>query len=399
MAAVGFPTLARVYAPFVVLPAALLWLAWAGFRPRRMADSPLALLAVYGLIGMVAGLAWSPWLEYAQYWATAYLATVGVCLAASRSSGAVTKATALLLATWVATATVAAGVTVKGSGTIFGDAPTAYGIINDLEGASRASGVGRWAGVSALVAIVWAMHLGSRIARAVLLAGAGVGLYVVYRVQSRGAVFAAAAGLLFLLCLDKQRRRWALPSLVIAVFFMAAFDAGGMLPEKILNYLNRGGSEESLYTLGGRTNYYREGWEAFKKDPFFGRGFWADRLTGIGHIHDGPLEALLTAGLAGFVAYLWAWIAGWRLFARLWRRRRRLLKAQVRELAACGAVLTFFTLRAIPEITGAGYEPDLLILCAAYAYLEAVHARGPGMRERAAVLTRRPGAQVSPASA
>jgi peptidoglycan/LPS O-acetylase OafA/YrhL len=104
---------------------------------------------------------------------------------------------------------------------------------------------------------------------------------------------------------------------------------------------------------------------------------------------------LLTAGLVGFIPYLWSWIAGWGLFARLWRCRDQFSRERVRELGACGAVMAFLTLRAIPETTGASYEPDLLILCAVYAYLEAVDAGDPGRGRPVRVLLGQPDAQKS----
>jgi hypothetical protein len=42
--------------------------------------------------------------------------------------------------------------------------------------------------------------------------------------------------------------------------------------------------------------------------------------------------------------------------------------------------MAFFTVRAIPETTTAGYAPDLLIMAAVYAYLSALAAAKPGGR-------------------
>jgi hypothetical protein len=239
-------TVGRVYAPFGVLVVGALWVMLSRARRRRLRRSPLALLGLYGLLGMAAGMAWSPGLEYALYWSVAYLAAVAVCVAACTGRKTRSKATVLLVATWGATAVVAAGVTAKGSSSIFGDAPTAYFVIDELGGASRSSGVGRWAGVTALVAIVWALHQRHWIAQVVLLAGAGVGLYVVYRVQSRGAVFAAVAGLLFLLCLDKRRRRWGLPLLATAIVLTLALDTGSSGRQRIWRPTSTSGKGKRL---------------------------------------------------------------------------------------------------------------------------------------------------------
>jgi len=65
-------------------------------------------------------------------------------------------------------------------------------------------------------------------------------------------------------------------------------------------------------------------------------------------------------------------LTGWWLWLKLWRAKRRLL-AEDRELVfECGLVMAFFTMRAIPETTTAGYAVDLLVMAACYCYLESV---------------------------
>ena len=42
------------------------------------------------------------------------------------------------------------------------------------------------------------------------------------------------------------------------------------------------------------------------------------------------------------------------------------------HLLECGAVMMFFTVRAIPETTTASYAVDLLVMVAVYVYLESL---------------------------
>ncbi|HEY1206217.1 MAG: O-antigen ligase family protein [Bryobacteraceae bacterium] len=373
-----FLVLARVYAPGAVLILALLRLL--DYRLRlSILDSPLTLLALYGTVSLVAGTA-SPDPRYATYWSIAFLATVVTYRLVGTAPVPERVARLLLLGTWFATLVVAAGAAAYGKTSIFGSSQSGYDINLELNEMSRSSGVARWAAVGALVLLLRAFYVRWWPIRGVLLAGFGMGLFIVYRMQSRGAVFGCFAALLFIAALQPRLRTSALVLLPITLLLMVGSDTAQILPEKVIVYLERGQTESGLYTMGGRTEYYAQGWEAFLQAPLLGRGQWADRLLLIGHIHNSFLEAALSAGVIGFVPYVLSWIAGWLLFFRLWRQRDSLWRHDRIALLECGATMAFFTVRAIPETTTAGYAPDLLIMAAVYAYLSALAAAKPGGR-------------------
>lgn len=364
---------ARVFAPVAVLVAALALLR--GSVRLSVVGSPVALLAIYGLVALFAGIL-SPSPEWALYWSVAFLATLAVCGAVLTSAESAGGAAVFLWSTWIATAIVAVGVSWRGGDLIFGSSGSAYGIDVMLRGQIISSGAARWAAVAAFVALTRSLFAGSWLVRIPLLAAAGAGLFVVYRMQSRGAVFGSVAAFLFLLYLSRRFRGFVLPLLVVAIMAMIVQEALGGAGNAIFDYLKRGGSDENLYSMTGRTWYYSLGWTAFLDAPLIGRGQWADRLLGIGHIHNSYLQALLNAGIVGSLPYFLSWLAGWSLFFRLWRRHEALPFYHRVSLVECGAVMMFFTLRSIPETTTASYAPDILIMGAVYTYMECLALAG-----------------------
>jgi O-antigen ligase len=111
---------------------------------------------------------------------------------------------------------------------------------------------------------------------------------------------------------------------------------------------------------------------AFSDSPFFGRGQWTDRLVIFEHVHNSFLQALLNGGIVGATPYFASWIAGWILFFRLRNKWNWLSKEDRLCLLESGAVMMFFTVRAIPETTTASFAVDLMVMVAIYVYFEAL---------------------------
>ena len=252
------------------------------------------------------------------------------------------------------------GIIRTGGDAVWAGGAKSYGIENRIDVIS--SGVSRWGAVCALVSLALSLQIRSLLPRLALLAVTAAGFVMVYKMQSRGSVFGTVAGVLFLLLIERRTRRWFVPALLFAILAVYAYDYRHEVTSNVMNYMERGGGKNSLYTMTGRTDVWEEGWQAFHEAPFLGRGQWADRLLGIGHAHNTVVEALLNGGIVGFIPYLLSWVAGWRLFFRLWKRRRFLSTLDRMSLLQCGAVLAFFTARAVPETTTASYSPDLLMM-------------------------------------
>ena len=111
------------------------------------------------------------------------------------------------------------------------------------------------------------------------------------------------------------------------------------------------------------------------ENPILGQGNWADRLTIGEHVHNTYLQALMNAGIVGFVPFMMSWIVGWVLFYRLYRMRAWMEPEDRQLFLEAAAVMTFFTVRSIPETTTASFSVDSMIMVPVYLYLFVLHQR------------------------
>lgn len=324
---------------------------------------------VYGAFATFAAI-FSPEPMWALYWSIAFLATILAAWTFVDRRDSVESARQLLQVTWVATFIVAAIIGYQSRNSVFGSAATGYGAIGELKGLSRSSGVARWAAVPGLVCMVRAYHTRRFILIAFYLGVAAVSFFIVYRMQSRGAIFGSVAALLFALLVSSRMRRFALPAATLAIMVIIIINSPGIVSNRVTTYLARGQTREQFLSMTGRTRAYEHGIAAFLDAPFFGRGQWADRLIIGEHAHDSFLQALLNGGILGGIPYFASWVTGWILFYKLQKRSARLNPDDRLHLIECGAVMMFFTVRAIPETTTASFAVDLLVMVAVYVYLE-----------------------------
>ena len=255
-------------------------------------------------------------------------------------------------------------------GAAFGSAASGYFVNIDLNGQAQSAGVARWAAVPGLVCVIKAFHTRRPALIALYLAVAAGAFFIVYRMQSRGAIFGLAAALVFALLTASRLRQYALPYILLAAVVLVALEPPAMVSDRVTKYLERGQSEEEFRSMTGRTQIYENGIAAFWDAPLLGRGQWADRLIIGTHVHNSYLQALLNAGILGGIPYVASWIAGWALFFRLLKRRRLLRPKDRTALLEAGTVMMFFTVRSIPETTTASFAVDLLVMAAVYVYLE-----------------------------
>ncbi len=376
-------SLIRSILPFVVLPVSVLLLARSA-KLHLPGASPSRFLLIYGAFATFSSV-FSPKPLWALYWSTAFLATIVAAWTFIDRRESIESARQLLLITWIATFFVALILGYLARGSIFGDSESGYGVITELNGLSRSSGVARWAAVPGLVCLVRAYYTRRRSLIALYLCAAAISFFIVYRMQSRGAVFGAAAAVAFVLLVASRLRRYALPFALVAFIAILYIDPGGTVSGHVGKYLKRGESTEEFDSMTGRTRAYEEGLSAFEEAPFFGSGQWSDRLHIGEHVHNSFIQAALNSGIFGTIPYIGSWIAGWILFYRLNSKGVQLKPEDRTHLMECGAVMMFFTVRAMPETTTASYAPDLLIMVATYVYLEALAVAALRKRLRGAL--------------
>lgn len=360
--------LIRSVLPFIVLPV-------AGFlliRRRKLhlpRSAPSRLLMVYGAFSAFAAI-FSPEPLFALYWSVAFLATILAAWTFIDRRNSLESARQLLVVTWVATFIVAAIIGYQTRTVVFGDAPTGYGIIRELNGLSRSSGVARWAAVPGLVCIIRAYH-SRRFNLIVFYLGiAAISFFIVYRMQSRGAIFGVVAALLFTLLISSRMRRYALPFAALAIVLILIIGSPETVSSRVATYLARGETKEQFISMTGRTRAYELCLAAFQEAPILGRGQWTDRLAVGVYSHNSYLQALLNGGIIGIIPYIASWIYGWVLFYRLQKRAAQISQEDRVLLLEAGTVMMFFTVRSIPETTTASFAVDLLVMVAMYVYLE-----------------------------
>jgi O-antigen ligase len=358
--------LVRATLPFGVLPVATFIL----LRRRKLRlpkQAPSRYLMAYGVLALLATV-FSPIPPWSLYWSCTFLAAILAAWTFVDRPDALESARWLLLATWVATFLVAATIGYMTHGRVFTE--TGSDVLSDLNGLSRSSGVARWAAVPGLVCLVRAYYTRGWSLIAFYLAGAAVSFSIVYRMQSRGAVFGVLAALVFALLVSTKMRRYALPFAFIALVVIMILESPTALSNRFTVYIERGQDRAEFLTMTGRTHTYAQGIAAFEDAPILGRGQWADRLVFHGHVHNSFLQALLNAGIIGGIPYFASWITGWMLFYKLQKKSARLIPDDRIHLMECGTVMMFFTVRAIPETTTASFSVDLLVMVAIYVYLE-----------------------------
>jgi len=362
--------LIRSVLPFLVIPAAVFVLIHHKklYLPK---NAPTRLLMVYGAFATLATV-FSPAPVASLYWSTTFLATILAAWTFVEKRDSLESTRQLLQVTWVATFIVAAIIGYQARNSIFGDAVAANNILTDLNGLSRSSGVARWAAVSGLVCLVKAYHTRQRSLIAFYLSAAGVSFFIMYRMQSRGAIFGSTAALLFVLLLSSRMRRYALPFAVVTIVLILMLESPATVSNRVATYVERGQNREQFLSLTGRTRVYRLGFAAFLDAPLLGRGQWADRVIIHEHVHNSFLQALLNAGIIGGVPYFLSWIVGWVLFYRLQKKNIRLSSEDRQCLLEAGTVMMFFTVRAIPETTTASFSVDLMVMVAVYVYIESL---------------------------
>ena len=365
----------RAFFPFIVLFFASLLVAGRQSQGGGL-SGPVRLWLVYGLTGLAA--CWmSPKPYSAVYWAIAYLSVFAAMNSYLKGQDVVGRAMHLNYLSWLVTTVLLAILMVVARDKLFIQGPsglTGYGIVNRMEmvgemAMSRSSGMARFAAVPGIVSFVFLWHgrVWKRFLWAILFFFSGVMIYIM---QSRGAILGFGFAIAFIMLFLDVHTRWV-GALLLVLF--GALLLSDMFPEKmggeVLNHLYRRQSIEELHTLTGRTRAWEYGWQEVMRSPVWGWGFQADRYLIKEHVHNTYLYALMTSGFVGVAAFVgglgWAWLL---FFSNLKsgvadRLGQKVLLIQV------GGLLAFFTARSIPEVSGALFGVDFMVMLPILAYL------------------------------
>ena len=338
-------------------------------------SGPIRLWLFYGYIGMLATIM-SPIPSFAFYWALNYLAVfagLGIYLKDSRLN----TARDLNYLSWGITFGILIVMVFVARDVLFVGSDghlTSYGIhvrVGEVGGMliSRASGFARFAAVPAVASFVmfWGGNLRRKVIGACIFVPSAL---LVWFMQSRGAIFGLAFAMCFVVICLGQRSRWLglFGATFCAIFLWT--DAGS---QKWINYLydhiSRGQAVEEIVSMTGRDRAWHNAWPEIFANPILGQGFQADRLTIDEHVHNTYMYALMTGGFLGAglfcLGLVWAWYLFWLAWRKDWGRQM----GQHDHIVQVGGVLAFFTVRSIPEVSGAYYSIDQFLMVPAIAYL------------------------------
>lgn len=358
---VSFVFALRPFLPLIAAVFALVILKRAGRLSLVLSRGPLLAMALYGLIG---GLFFflSPEPFVSLYWAALFLSAVFVAWVMVNQEDSETRAKALMD---VNTAVIVVLVVFYLFGPLWpilrgAPNPRLYHLPFGL-GTQTANGVGRFAGVLALIAL-------SRLRQPELLKRAlWSGLFIVAVAtlavsESRTAILGFVVGMA-LIILANRKFRWLFVGVPGVLFFLY----------KAWFVWRFRGSFENAFFLTGRETTWRKALDISLSSPFVGHGFHADRLMIEGeHVHMAYLHSLIQSGFLGALLFAGAAVGIWVLIARSRVVQRTAAVGGVENflLTESLAVLGFLAARSFFESTAAFYGVDLLFLVPCMAYVQ-----------------------------
>lgn len=366
----------RTLFPFVVL-------LFAGYamitKPRRggkLLSGPVKLWLVYGAISLFACLM-SPRPLDAAYWAIAYLCVFAAMKSFLQGKDVLGCTMHLNYLSWLITTVFLIVLLIAARDVLFiksGWETTGYGVVVRMKEVgdmpmSRSSGMARFAAVPGVVSFVLLWRSGSwkRLFWTMLLISSGA---LIYLMQSRGAILGFGFALAFVMIFLGIRTR-IIGVVMLLLFGLLLFT--NVIPEEnvenVLNHITRGQNMDELRELQGRTRTWEDGWEEIIKSPILGYGHLADRYLIGEHIHNTYLYALMTSGFYGAAAFAGGLIWAWVLFLRALKTGAADRLGQKVFLIQVGGILAFFSVRSIPEVCGAMFGVDLMVMLPILAYL------------------------------
>ena len=390
---------------------------------------PLGLTMAYGLVGVLAAFR-SPSGWVSLYWSASYLAVPVVLLSVAWGQGGLERIGKYLLGSWFLL--LFAAVVLFGYALIkldFGSAlanPSTLWACDgigswyvDTSGVLRSTGVGRYAAIAALLSLGGLWWRGWRYPAAIILVGS---LALLLSTGARTALVGLMVGAPVVAILYGGKRTVAGLALAAVVVIPLAFTTGFHKPftekclfhgggaltakpririvstsspaqpgetaklDQILNptpvptdlEVEQLSAVGDFFTLTGRTTFWKEGLKLIKKSPVIGYGFHADRMLIGDHIHNSYIYSMLQTGVIGSLAFVAGLILAWVLLIRLLLNIRKIVGLERAILISAAGLAAFFSVRTIPESTGAFFGIDWLILAPILLYLQLLHQKHLG---------------------
>ena len=358
--------------------------AWYYLQRRgvegKIISGPVGFWLIYGLVGLIATMM-SPEPFDAAYWAFSYLAVFSALYAYIIKPDNIEGVMQLNHLNWIITTLFLLLLVFFARDTLLPviiGKQSAYGIYGQMPvvaemSMSRSSGMARFAAVPGVIAFVLLWHSGGL--KRILWLGLFIfSVYLIYLMQSRGAIFGFAFAMAFVMLFQGKRSR------LLGIIFVSLFGLmllSDVIPVDTINeikdYIYRGQSEEDFRSMTGRTRAWENGLDVALESPLIGYGFQADRMLIHEHVHNTYLYSLITSGFVGAAFFIGGLVWAWLLFWRLIRQGKIGGNAQKIFLIQAGGILSFFTVRSIPEVCGAMFGVDFMVMLPILAYLKAAN--------------------------
>jgi len=367
----------RTIFPWVVLFIAYIVMAERGNFNTEAVSGPVKLWLIYGIISLGICIN-SPKPLDAAYWAINYLAVFAAVALYLKGENNLARAVQLNHLNWCITTLFLIILVLIARDALFVDYRfgwiTGYGIIHRMDAVvnvtmSRSSGMARFAAVPGIVSFVFLLT-GFGWKRILWIIPFVLAAVLIWFMQSRGAILGFTFSMAFvLLFIGSRSRLFGIFGLIL----MGLLYFSDIIPNRasryVKNHFYRGQTYEELMTLTGRTRAWKKAWRQVEKAPILGRGPQSDRYLIKDHVHNTYLYALLQAGIVGAAAFVGGLVWTWVLFFRAILRKTADKVGQRVILIQTGGILAFFTVRSIPEVCGAMFGVDLLVMLPVLAYL------------------------------
>lgn len=366
----------RATFPLVALFVAGVYLMAPWRRSESVLPTATRMWWWYGLVCLLGTLL-SPRPDHGLYWGAAYLAVIVLVRLFLISDDPLASLRHLNRFTWLVSVGLLLVLLVVARETLFADgslASSAYqvgrkvGQVGGME-MSRSTGMARFAAVPGIICLVLGLQA-SGFRRLMWFSAILPSLLLLWIMESRGAAVSFVAACAFVLVFYGRKTRWTGLFLIVVVLVSAY---GGLIPENRVEQavakFERGQSQEQLASLTGRTRAWEKAWEKIQGSLLIGHGQLADRYLIGEHVHNTYFYTLLCSGLIGTVFFVWGLALAWIHLLRLVRLGEQGSGAHWPTVLQVGGILVFFTARSVPEVSGAMFGVDTMLMLPALTYL------------------------------
>ena len=237
---------------------------------------------------------------------------------------------------------------------------------------ARETGLSRMAVVPAIISLGFLVG-GAGWRRLISIPVLAASLYIIWIMQSRGALFSFAGALAFVAMFGNRNLR-------SKILIGGAIGAAGLalaaspdLANEFWMHVTRGMGLEGFSDASGRYQIFNFLLNQWTKSPL-GYGPQADRLFGA-NAQNAFIYALLCGGIFGAAFFTLAMMVCWRALIALSLRARRLPERERMMFQITGALFVFATLRSLPENNAAVFSVDLLLQYPAMLYLVTLYSQ------------------------